>query len=229
MPYRQDIDTLKDRCDTLETELASLRARAKELHEVARDEARVARELDEARKMLGDKRALPLLDNLRVASPCNMSWDAMTGDERVRFCGSCEKNVYNLSAMSREDGERLLVEKEGKVCVRFYRRADGTVMTTDCPVGARKVRRRIAFAAVGGGLLAAAAATLTTSRATMGDVGPMQGAVAIMPPTQVAPPTMGEPFVSENPPEAKPVEVTGHTMGRIAPPPARSPKAPKAK
>ena len=35
-------------------------------------------------------------------------------------------------------------EKEGKLCVRFFRRADGTVMTQDCPVGLRAVRLKLA-------------------------------------------------------------------------------------
>jgi len=66
----------------------------------------------------------------------------MVGDEHVRFCGQCEKNVYNLSSLPREEAEALLVAKEGKMCVRLYRRDDGTVLTNDCPVGVKKRRRR---------------------------------------------------------------------------------------
>jgi hypothetical protein len=82
----------------------------------------------------------------------------MVGDDRVRFCEHCAKNVYNLSAMPRQEAEGLLFAKEGKVCVRLYKRADGTVLTNDCPVGVRRRRRRrIAALAVGSGLAAAAA------------------------------------------------------------------------
>lgn len=85
---------------------------------------------------------LTVLDGLRIASPCRADWDEMSGDERVRFCGQCEKNVYNLSAMSRAEAEALVLEKEGRLCVRFYQREDGTVLTSDCPVGERKKRIR---------------------------------------------------------------------------------------
>lgn len=74
---------------------------------------------------------------IRVASPCSASWDAMDGDDRARFCVHCTKNVYDLSAMSRAEAEALVRGKEGRLCVRFYRRADGTVLTDNCPVGLR--------------------------------------------------------------------------------------------
>jgi hypothetical protein len=86
-----------------------------------------------------------LLENLRIATPCNADWDDMAGDERVRFCGLCEKNVYNLSAMSRADAEALVRAREGRMCIRMYQRSDGTVLTSDCPEGVRreKLRHRI--------------------------------------------------------------------------------------
>lgn len=99
------------------------------------------------------------LEDIRIASPCHASWDAMQGDDRVRHCGSCQKNVYDLSNMTRDDAEALLQKTEGRVCVRFYKRADGTVLTQDCPVGLARVRRRLALigagVAAGLGLIAA--------------------------------------------------------------------------
>ena len=98
---------------------------------------------------------LPIvLDELRVASPCSAEWEEMRGDERVRFCGKCEKNVYNLSSMTRGDAETLVREKEGRLCVRFYRRADGTVLTRNCPVGLSALKRRVSR--VAGAALSAA-------------------------------------------------------------------------
>lgn len=73
------------------------------------------------------------MDDIRVASPCRASWDDMTGDERSRACAHCRKNVYNLSGMTRAEIETLIREKEGRLCVRFYRRADGRLVTADCP------------------------------------------------------------------------------------------------
>lgn len=99
---------------------------------------------------------------LEVASPCRESWDRMHGDARSRHCSRCSLNVYNLSAMSRAEAEALIREKEGRLCVRFFQRKDGTVMTRDCPVGQRERRiRRFSWAAV-----AAALAVLTLTVAT---------------------------------------------------------------
>ena len=84
------------------------------------------------------------LDIIDVASPCSVPWDAMEGDDRVRFCGECKLNVYNLSQMSRDEAEQLVLSREGRLCVGFFRRADGTVLTRDCPVGLRALRRRVA-------------------------------------------------------------------------------------
>ena len=93
---------------------------------------------------------LPIaLEHLQVASPCNAAWDDMTGDDRVRFCGQCKLKVYNLSEVTRPEAEALVGEAGGRLCVRLYRRADGTVLTRDCPVGLRAFRRRLARVAAG--------------------------------------------------------------------------------
>jgi len=85
-----------------------------------------------------------LLERMRVASPCPASWAAMEGDERVRFCRECSLHVYNISEMTRGEAEALLARAGGRLCARFYRRADGTVITKDCPRGLRALRRRAA-------------------------------------------------------------------------------------
>ena len=92
-------------------------------------------------------RTLPTIDidRIEVASPCAASWAAMTPVEadRVRRCGDCEKNVYRLTDLTRAEIADLIAEHEGELCVRFHRRADGTVLTADCPVGlAARLRRR---------------------------------------------------------------------------------------
>ena len=98
--------------------------------------------------------SVELLANLRVASPCSARWADMTGDDRARFCAQCQKHVYNLSEMTAEDASNLIREKEGSLCVRFYQRADGTVLTADCPVGAAAFARRVKrLVAAGVGLL----------------------------------------------------------------------------
>ena len=82
------------------------------------------------------------LENIRIASPCPANWDAMFGNDRMRFCGECKVNVYNLSGMSRKDAEDLISNAEGRLCVRYFKRKDGTIITQNCPVGWAKVKAR---------------------------------------------------------------------------------------
>src|SRR2546423_8230289 len=83
------------------------------------------------------------LDGVRVAAPCPADWERMVGDECMRYCGQCNLHVYNLSGMTRAEAESLIMNAEGRLCVRFYRRADGTVLTRNCPVGLRALKRRV--------------------------------------------------------------------------------------
>lgn len=84
------------------------------------------------------------INKLRVASPCSVGWDSMTGDERVRHCHSCQLNIFNIEAMTSTEVEQLISTREGRLCIRLYRRPDGTVATNDCPVGLRGYRKRTA-------------------------------------------------------------------------------------
>ncbi|MBA2334727.1 MAG: carboxypeptidase regulatory-like domain-containing protein [Blastocatellia bacterium] len=81
---------------------------------------------------------------LRVASPCSMGWEKMTGDERVRHCHSCQMSIYNTAEMTKGEVEQLILSREGRLCIRLHKRADGTVMTKDCPVGLRAYQKRAA-------------------------------------------------------------------------------------
>ncbi len=87
------------------------------------------------------------LSRVRVAAPCPADWDRMVGDNRKRFCGECRMNVYNLSNMSRGDAEAFVTNAEGRLCVRFYRRRDGSILTADCPTGLRVLKRRASLLA----------------------------------------------------------------------------------
>ncbi len=89
------------------------------------------------------------LDRVKIAAPCHAAWEQMFSfeGERVRFCSQCKLNVYNLSDMTRNEANTLLARTEGRLCVRFYRRADGTVLTQNCPVGLRALQRRVAWVA----------------------------------------------------------------------------------
>ncbi len=76
---------------------------------------------------------LTILDDLRIATPCQASWDEMPGDDRVRSCPLCSRAVYNISAMASAEVGALIADREGRLCARLFRRADGTVVTADCP------------------------------------------------------------------------------------------------
>lgn len=85
------------------------------------------------------KRSPPnsLLSRIVIESPCHESWEGMTGDDRQRHCGRCRKNVYNLSELT--EREALTLIGAGKpLCLRLYRRPDGSVLTKECGVGIRK-------------------------------------------------------------------------------------------
>jgi hypothetical protein len=84
-----------------------------------------------------------LLGNLRVAAPCSADWNSMTGDDRKRFCSACNQNVYNVSSMPPSEAEAFLASKLGqKLCVRYFRRRDGTLIYRNCPIGLHQLRRQ---------------------------------------------------------------------------------------
>ena len=84
---------------------------------------------------------LNVLGRVRVASPCTAPWKDMAGDDRVRHCNACDQKVFNLSEMTAADAAALVTRATGRLCVRYYQRADGTMLTQDCPVGLQRVRR----------------------------------------------------------------------------------------
>ena len=86
--------------------------------------------------------------NLRISSPCPESWEKMAGNDRIRYCGRCNLNVYNLAVMSREEVEGLVKKTNGQLCGRLYMRGDRTATLRDCN-GVRRhrwVRRAVAVA-----------------------------------------------------------------------------------
>lgn len=84
------------------------------------------------------------INKLRVASPCSVGWENMSGGESKRFCDLCSLNVYNVSEMSTAEVQSLITKSEGRICMRLYKRADGTVITKNCPVGLRAYQKRVA-------------------------------------------------------------------------------------
>ncbi len=90
-----------------------------------------------------------VIDRIEIPVPCTVSWDGMKGDETVRHCGECKQNVYNLASFTRSEALQLLTARSGRVCLRIFRRPDGTVLTSDCRERLRAARRRGVFVFAG--------------------------------------------------------------------------------
>ncbi len=96
---------------------------------------------------------LTVLEGLRIASPCAARWEDMapTGDDKARHCGDCNLSVHNFSALSREEAVALVASHMDpgagnsgqRLCATWRKRADGTIIFRDCPVGLAKVRARM--------------------------------------------------------------------------------------
>jgi hypothetical protein len=76
----------------------------------------------------------------------------MAGDDRKRHCRDCKRDVHNLSAMTDAEvaafleAAAALPENVHAPCVSLFQRADGTVLTADCPIGLSRRRRRAILA-----------------------------------------------------------------------------------
>ncbi len=116
------------------------------------------------------------LGRISIASPCEEDWSKMTGDDRARSCARCQSTVYDLSELTALEARELILSTQGEVCVRFFTRADGTVLTRDCPVGVTTKRRRgvLASAALAVGALGAVAAFAPSVMGAPDDAPPVR-------------------------------------------------------
>jgi hypothetical protein len=74
----------------------------------------------------GDKKIMKdLLDKIDVKSPCSESWNEMSGNEKVRFCSHCAKDVSNISEMTRKEAFKLVRKSNGNLCIRYYQKPNG--------------------------------------------------------------------------------------------------------
>ena len=72
---------------------------------------------------------ITFLDSVDVGSPCSESWNEMQGNEQIRFCSHCVKDVHNLSEMTRKQARKIVAASNGSICVRYVRRPDGRIQT----------------------------------------------------------------------------------------------------
>lgn len=71
------------------------------------------------------------LNRIAISSPCPESWQAMSGDERTRFCSRCQKHVYNLAALEAREIDALIEATQGRLCARITRDRSGRIVTRE--------------------------------------------------------------------------------------------------
>src|SRR4051812_6077331 len=54
-----------------------------------------------------------------IPQPCHENWDAMTLQDKGRFCTSCAKTVVDFSQMSDTQVLNYLSHAKGRLCRRF--------------------------------------------------------------------------------------------------------------
>jgi hypothetical protein len=91
--------------------------------------------------------ALPIiddafLDRIEIAEPCSAAWEDMKGDAFVRRCADCKLDVYDISELSRAEAAHLIRSREGRTCIRMFKRHDGTLITRECKDLIARSRRR---------------------------------------------------------------------------------------
>lgn len=161
------------------------------------------------------------LANLQIASPCDAAWADMRGDDRQRRCAQCDKHVYNVAKLTTAEVMALFEAQGPLPCLRLWRRADGTVLTADCPVGLRKVgSRRTRFAA------ALILAILASAPALLSAQAPLGGAPRPLPPELMGkvacPPAKPKPGPTKAPKPRRTPKPTPQRpiMGLVAQPPS---------
>ena len=61
-----------------------------------------------------------------IQEPCHEDWRQMCGDEKKRFCEACQKNVHNLSEMTKAEANTLLKE-ESSLCICYQSNKSGHI------------------------------------------------------------------------------------------------------
>ena len=175
-----------------------------------------------------------IVNSLRIASPCEVPWSSMAGDDRMRHCAQCDRKVYMVARMSAEEVVDLIQSSERMPCLQLWRRADGTVITADCPVGLRRLRsrrrKRLIVAAALTGLLAGSGVWYRHRAETLGRCIPavrLGGAPrfgGVIDDTGVAEPVV--PPQMKPRPERRPHPLMGKVKAQVQPPKGEKPKRP---
>ena len=78
-----------------------------------------------------------------IAAACDSEWKDMEGTEQFRTCQKCKLMVFDVKRMSLDDAKSLIFTREGKDAEAFYKRTDGTFLTSNCPIGVRNKKIKV--------------------------------------------------------------------------------------
>ncbi len=67
--------------------------------------------------------------DITFTSPCDRNWEAMPGDDSVRYCDGCQRFVPNLSALTTDEQRALLASPSRPKCVFLRPQAGGRVQS----------------------------------------------------------------------------------------------------
>ena len=59
---------------------------------------------------------------LRYTQPCSVAWEDLVGDDRRRYCSTCQQYVYNLEVLGPEDLVQTIKDTEGQFQGHLYGR-----------------------------------------------------------------------------------------------------------
>jgi hypothetical protein len=69
----------------------------------------------------------PTTLKIQIAEPCHENWDKMLGEERGKFCLSCQKTVVDFSRMTNEEIINYFEQNAGKsICGRIAKHQHNT-------------------------------------------------------------------------------------------------------
>jgi uncharacterized protein len=128
-------------------------------------------------------------NRITIPAPCDADWDAMIGNDQVRFCEHCNLHVTDLSSMTRPAAMRLVARSRGRLCVRYVQRANGDILTKEIPQRLHHISRRVTRIAAGAfsaTLSLASAAAQTRSDANPNAVRQTQTTASVTAPNEGA-------------------------------------------
>ena len=97
---------------------------------------------------------------IEIKNPCSQDWETMHGNDIVRFCDHCTKEVTDVSTLTRKEAMRLVRRSNGNICLRYEQ--DRKKRT---PIFADKLYQITGRAGLAGSLLSASIALSTAAYA----------------------------------------------------------------